>query len=277
MRESILRVTGRQPMSRPIQRRTYSVPGPNALWHLDGNHKLVKWRLVIHGCIDGFSRLITFLSCSNNNKSETVLDYFTKATQEFGVPSRVRTDYGGENVRVWHFMEEARGRDRGSYIAGSSVHNTRIECLWKDVVSSVVSTYKDVFGDLEQIGTLNSENEADLFSLHYVFIPKINQDLQSFRAAWNSHSLSTENHRSPLQLYHACSLGSSLFDEEIDPLVYGCDENSETSDDEDFESITVPETFIPFSARSIRDIRSRIIHSVIVMIMDDNYIWTQCP
>ncbi|KAH3747887.1 uncharacterized protein LOC127848029 [Dreissena polymorpha] len=25
-----------------ILRRTYSVPGPNALWHIDGNHKLVR-------------------------------------------------------------------------------------------------------------------------------------------------------------------------------------------------------------------------------------------
>ena len=23
--------------------------GPNSLWHIDGNHKLIKWHLVIHG------------------------------------------------------------------------------------------------------------------------------------------------------------------------------------------------------------------------------------
>ena len=26
-----------------VQRRTYSVSGPNALWHIDGNHKLIRW------------------------------------------------------------------------------------------------------------------------------------------------------------------------------------------------------------------------------------------
>ena len=26
----------------PITRRVYSVPHPNALWHLDGNHKLIR-------------------------------------------------------------------------------------------------------------------------------------------------------------------------------------------------------------------------------------------
>ena len=43
-----------------ITRRTYSVPGPNSLWHIDGHHSLLNWGLVIHGCIDGFSRLICF-------------------------------------------------------------------------------------------------------------------------------------------------------------------------------------------------------------------------
>ena len=32
-----------------VQRRKYSVYGPNALWHIDGQHGLIRWRLVIHG------------------------------------------------------------------------------------------------------------------------------------------------------------------------------------------------------------------------------------
>ena len=35
--------------------------------------------MVIHGCIDGFSRRIMFLKCSNNNLSQTVLDLFLHA------------------------------------------------------------------------------------------------------------------------------------------------------------------------------------------------------
>ena len=140
LRQSIHRVRGHSHLPTRIYRRTYSVPGPNYLWHIDGNHKLIRYRLVIHGGIDGFSRLITYLHCADNNRSETVLGEFLEATVQFGVPSRIRSDYGGENVGVWRFMEESRGEGRLSYIAGSSVHNTRIERLWRDVYSAVTCT-----------------------------------------------------------------------------------------------------------------------------------------
>ena len=59
-----------------ISRRTYSVPGPNSLWHIDGHHSLIRWRFVVHGGIDGFSRCITYLHCSTNNSSVTVFKLF---------------------------------------------------------------------------------------------------------------------------------------------------------------------------------------------------------
>jgi len=259
------RVFGTQSRPPPIQRRVYSVPGPNALWHLDGNHKLIRWGLVIHGGIDGFSRLITFLCCSSNNWAETVLDCFVHATREYGVPSRVRTDHGGENVLVWEFMEENRGTGRGSYIAGKSVHNSRIERLWRDVYQSVSSSYVSVFHELESDGALNVDNEADLFSLHYIFVPRINESLHAFRVAWNNHSISTENNLSPLQLYTAYSQGSQLFDEIINP---GYPINNDTDadddnddgddDDDDNTSIVVPQVRIPLSTASLQQLATSI-------------------
>ena len=29
-----------------VRRRTYYSEGPNAVWHVDGHHKLIRWRLV---------------------------------------------------------------------------------------------------------------------------------------------------------------------------------------------------------------------------------------
>ena len=55
---------------RAIQQRVYSVPHPptasydamnmffhaNYVWHIDSNHKLIRWSMVIHGAVDGYSR-----------------------------------------------------------------------------------------------------------------------------------------------------------------------------------------------------------------------------
>jgi hypothetical protein len=43
------------------QRRRYSVAGANLVWHHDGQHGLIAFGIVIHGFIDGFSRLVPAL------------------------------------------------------------------------------------------------------------------------------------------------------------------------------------------------------------------------
>jgi hypothetical protein len=83
---------------------------PVALRH----HSLIRWSLVIHGCIDGFSRRIIFLHCSANNLASTVLNLFHSAIETDGGiwPSRIRVDYGVENVLVCEEMVENRGAGR---------------------------------------------------------------------------------------------------------------------------------------------------------------------
>lgn len=76
------RCTGR------LHRRVYDVPGQNYLWHIDTNHKLVRWRFVIVGGIDGFSRLVTFLKCTDNNTSKTILDCFLSGVEKYGIPNK---------------------------------------------------------------------------------------------------------------------------------------------------------------------------------------------
>ena len=59
---------------------------------------------------------------SNNDRAETVLKLFQDAVSEWGLPSRVRCDKGGENYDVAWFMltHPRRGTGRGSVIAGKS-------------------------------------------------------------------------------------------------------------------------------------------------------------
>ncbi|KIK39204.1 hypothetical protein CY34DRAFT_40029, partial [Suillus luteus UH-Slu-Lm8-n1] len=41
-----------------IQRRTYKVKHSNALWHLDGHHKTIRWRFLVHGFIDSYCKMV---------------------------------------------------------------------------------------------------------------------------------------------------------------------------------------------------------------------------
>lgn len=79
---------------------------------------LIRWGIVIHGFIDGYSRLITGLLASNNNRGQTVLDLFLSAVVVYGVPSRLRGDHGVENILVAAWMEAFNGEGRGSYLWG---------------------------------------------------------------------------------------------------------------------------------------------------------------
>ncbi|XP_038071086.1 uncharacterized protein LOC119739983 [Patiria miniata] len=132
-----------------LERSVYNVAGPNSLWHIDGNHKLIRYRIIIHGCIDGSSRLLVFLKASSNNLAATVLENFVKAAGEYGMPSRVRMDQGVENGDVSLIMELMRGFGRGSAIRGRSCHNQRIERAWVDVWNGVTNVYHTLFAFLE--------------------------------------------------------------------------------------------------------------------------------
>lgn len=186
-----------------ISRRQYQVPWPNSLWHLDGHHSLIRWKMVIHGCMDGYSRRIMFLRCSANNLAETVLELFLDAVKMDGNlwPSRIRVDKGVENVLVCDAMIQARGEGRGSFIAGPSTHNQRIERLWRDVFRCVCHLYYYIFYAMESTGILDTNNPVHLFTLHLIFIPRINKALDEFREAFNHHKVRTERNCSPNQMW----------------------------------------------------------------------------
>ncbi|QRV90678.1 integrase core domain protein [Ceratobasidium sp. AG-Ba] len=176
--------------SRPAHQRIYSVPHPNYLWHHDGHHKLGPWGIVIHGFTDGFDRMIVAMRAANNNRASTVLKLFLDAIELHGTPSRCRGDRGGENIAVAIFMTLLRGKNRGSYLWGSSTNNQKIERLWLDVGKQFARYWKAFFLRLELLHGLDRFNTHHIWLLHHLFLADINTDITSFADEWNVHGIS---------------------------------------------------------------------------------------
>lgn len=170
-----------------VVRRSYSVRGPLSLVHIDTNHKLIRYNVVIFGGVDGYSRKVLYLDAATNNRAKTAFSFFLRSAQLHGLPSRVRADQGVENLDIAHFMFATRGTGRASFISGKSVHNQRVERLWRDVWIAVTSKYHDVLHSLEEDGLLDISDVIHLFGVHYIFVPRLRADLVTFVGGWNNH------------------------------------------------------------------------------------------
>ena len=198
-----------------------------------------------------FQRMIVFLKASTNNRASTVFSHFQEAVNRYNLPSRVRTDLGLENIEVARFMLQARGLNRGSILTGASVHNQRIERLWRDVNSIVCCRFINIFSYLESL-VLDPTDEIHLFALHFVFMPLINEALDELCASWNCHSLSTENNLTPRQLWiqgmvdcinsNLTAVTSIQSGAQVNWDDYGIDEDGPVPESQSDYNVTVPES-----------------------------------
>ena len=216
--------------------------------------------MVTHAGIDGYSRLIVYLKCSTNNRASTVLSAFEEGVQKFGLPSHVRSDQGGENVSVALYMLRSRGVGRCSMITGSSVHNQRIERLWRDMHRCVTTLYYRLFYFMEQQGILDPLNEVQLFALQCVYLPRINRALTTFEEGWNDHGIRTAQHHSPRQLFvqgcmqlqHSGLTAMDIF-EQVDDS-YGIDPDEIMPSLPESE-VTIPELRISIPLADLSDLQ----------------------
>ena len=186
--------------TRQIVRQEYNIVNPMELWHMDGWHKLINYGIVVHGCIDGATRLPVFMWASNNNRSKTVEKLFKSAVQKYGLPCRVRGDRGVENVLVAQYMIDQRGVGRGSYLVGTSKRNVPIERTWGHLRKRCLQFYRTIFKAMIDGRKMDMSVPAHCWLLLYLFLPIINEDIDSWVKMWSFHKLSTFN-KSPLQLW----------------------------------------------------------------------------
>lgn len=151
------------------------------------------------------------------------------------------------DVALW--MIESRGCGRSSVITGSSVHNARIERLWRDLRRVVVRPYSNLFYYMENCGILNPLDDTHLFALHFTYLPRINKSLNEFRLQYIHHPMRTANNRSPFQqgvLEFSSHTGSrSILQDEVPaPEMFGIDEEAPWPDlqvdDEDTITVVSP-------------------------------------
>lgn len=224
--------------------------------------------MVLHGCVDGFSRTIIYLRCLTNNRASSVLSLFLEGVENFGIPLRVRCDHGMENVLVARFMLERRGLN--SVITGVSVHNQRIERLWAELNRVVSRHFINIFNFMEEQGILDSLNEHHLFCLHYVYLPRIEHAISEFINQWNNHGLSTQGGQTPLQLWHTGIISNIGIQPVINDIFnndhYGIDQHRPLPEIQTNNNVIVPDI-----NAVINETRMNIVQRVNPLENDENH------
>ena len=204
------------------------------------------------------------------------LQHFQHSLQRWPLPSRLRTDRGGENVLVGRLMIERRGENRGSWIQGPSVHNQRVERLWRDLRVSCTQFFIDMFAEMEAAELLDLESPADIFALHYVFLPRVNKALAEFQQAWNHHGLRTEGGQTPLHLW-ASGMRHADDEEERDWSHYGVDFVPEPVEEGDENNVSIT-TSTGLSAQQQQALFTQVEAAVVQVAPDADplHLYIQC-
>ena len=199
------------------QRTNYKSRGPNAVWHVNGNHKLAPWGIYIHGAIDGGTKYVLYLNATDCNTAAAACQPYMAACELHQGCSRVRIDAGSENRAIAEYQLAVRGENRGSVLVGPSFRNQPIERLWRDVRRSALEYFRVIFRHLEKVDhSWRAHSSRDRHCLRAVFLPVVQQCLNQFIGAWNNHNI--RNAGVPANRYEPCCRWELLDNHDWDAL-----------------------------------------------------------
>ena len=146
-------------------------------------------------------------------------DIFVAGCNAEGWASRCRWDKGSENreaireqINRHYDPERPETGQRGSAITGLSMDNTRMEGFWRYVREQVTDQFFGCFHDMRtHLAILNPADPYDLYILHAVFLPVVQQALDDMRAMWNEHPIRQRAHTPG----HFGGIPSVLFHEDV--------------------------------------------------------------
>lgn len=130
--------------------------------------------------------------------------------------------------------------------------------MWRDVWAAVTCIYYDVLHYLEEEGFLSIANDTHLFCCHFVFVPRLQDDLDTFCSGWDNHPLRTESNMTPNQLWE---LGRTYYP------IPGPDNTLDFPDIEwensglqynDHSTIVVPDTACPLTDGQMTALREAV-------------------
>ena len=182
---------------RTLRRRLYYSKGPNWVWHLDGYDKLKPFGFEIHGCIDGYSRRVLWLSIIRSNKDpKEVCNLFANYLAVIkGVPRKFVADRGTENVFIvgsQRFHRRNHEDDLAghlSFLFGKSIANQRREAFWSQFRRSCADWWIQFFKGLVHNGVYNNTDFLQMECFKFAFFPVIQKELENIKDNWNSHRI----------------------------------------------------------------------------------------